>query len=90
VYSPATLAAYAAAAARCHRLRRPVEDTRQLGADAIMADGVVRQLWRPRSPNDRPPASQPGGRCRPGLAGLISETVTGPVHPGGAAGIRPR
>jgi len=58
VYSPATLATYAAAAARGHRLGRPVEDTRQLGADAIMVDGVVRQLWRPRTPNDRPPATQ--------------------------------
>ncbi len=45
VYSPATLATYAAAAARGHRLSRPVEDTRQLGADAIMADGVVRRAW---------------------------------------------
>jgi hypothetical protein len=58
VYSPATLATYAAAAARRRRLARPVEDTRQLGADAIMADGVVRQLWRPRTPSDRPPATQ--------------------------------
>ncbi len=39
VYSPATLATYAAAAARGHRLGRPAEDTRQLGADAIMAEG---------------------------------------------------
>ena len=22
-----------------------------------MIDGMVRQLWRPRTPNDRPPAS---------------------------------
>ena len=58
MYSPATLATYAAAAARGYRLARPVEDTRQLGADAILADGVVRQLWRPRTPNDRPPAAQ--------------------------------
>jgi hypothetical protein len=68
VYSPATLATYAAAAARGHRLRRPMEDTRQLGADAIMADGVVRQLWRPRSPNDRPPASQVVAAARAWLA----------------------
>ncbi len=58
VYSPATLATYAAAAARGHRLARPAEDTRQLGADAIMADGIIRLLWRPRTPNDRPPAAQ--------------------------------
>jgi hypothetical protein len=35
-----------------------VEDTRQLGADAIMIDGVVRLLWRPRTPDDRPTASE--------------------------------
>jgi len=58
VYSPATLATYAAAAAHGDRLARPVEDTRQLGADAIMADGVVRQLWRPRTSSDRPAAGQ--------------------------------
>jgi hypothetical protein len=40
VYSPGTLATYAAALARGRRLARPVEDTRQLGADAIMIDGV--------------------------------------------------
>ncbi|MGH3199744.1 MAG: AhpC/TSA family protein [Streptosporangiaceae bacterium] len=56
VYSPGTLATYAAALARGQRLTRPTEDTRQLGADAIMAHGVVRRLWRPRTPDDRPPA----------------------------------
>ena len=45
-------------AARGHRLARPVEDTRQLGGDAIMIDGIVRQLWRPRSPDDRPAAAE--------------------------------
>ena len=58
VYSPGTLATYAAALARGHRLARPVEDTRQLGADAIMIGGVVRRLWRPRSPDDRPAAAE--------------------------------
>jgi hypothetical protein len=58
IYSPATLATYAAVLARGHRLARPVEDTRQLGADAIMIDGVVRRLWRPRSPDDRPAAAE--------------------------------
>ena len=58
VYSPGTLATYAAALAHGHRLARPVEDTRQLGADAIMVGGVVRRLWRPRSPDDRPAAAE--------------------------------
>jgi hypothetical protein len=43
---------------RGHRLARAVEDTRQLGADAIMVRGVVRRLWRPRSPDDRPEAAE--------------------------------
>ena len=57
VYSPGTRASAAAAVARGHRLARPVEDTRQLGADSIMVRGVVRRLWRPRSPDDRPAAA---------------------------------
>jgi hypothetical protein len=32
----------------------PTEDTRQLGGDAVLVDGRVVQLWRPRTPNDRP------------------------------------
>jgi hypothetical protein len=58
VYSPGTLATYAVMMARGRRPARPVEDTRQLGADAIMVDGIVRRLWRPRTPNDRPPAAE--------------------------------
>jgi hypothetical protein len=58
VYSPGTLATYAAALARGHRLARPAEDTRQLGADAIAVHGAVRRLWRPRTPDDRPPAAE--------------------------------
>ena len=65
VYNPATLAVYARAAlgrARHRPVRRvprpPEEDTRQLGADAVLVDGIVRVLWRPRSPDERPPAGQ--------------------------------
>ena len=58
VYSPGTLAIYAAGLLRGQRAAPPVEDTRQLGADAIMIDGIVRQLWRPRSPDDRPAAAE--------------------------------
>jgi len=61
VYTPATLATYARAALRpsgrrARAPRRPQEDTRQLGADAVLVDGCVRRLWRPRSPDDRPAA----------------------------------
>jgi hypothetical protein len=58
VYSPGTLAAYAAAAAHGNLPARPAEDTRQLGADAIMVDSAVRTLWLPRTPNDRPAAAE--------------------------------
>ena len=68
VYSPATLATYAAGLLRGQRLARPTEDTRQLGADAIMTDGIVRLLWRPRSPSDRPPAGQVIAAARAWLA----------------------
>ena len=57
VYTPRTLLTYAAAHRRGHRLRRLTEDTRQLGGDAVVVDGVVVTLWRPRSPDDRPSAA---------------------------------
>ncbi|WP_219413694.1 AhpC/TSA family protein [Pseudonocardia nigra] len=53
VYSPGTLLHYARAVARGRRLQKPVEDTRQLGGDALVVDGVVRRIWRPRTPDDR-------------------------------------
>ena len=56
VYSLGTLATYGRAVLRGHRLTRPVEDTRQLGGDAVVVDGVVRLLWRPGTPDDRPAA----------------------------------
>ncbi len=57
VYSPGTLAFYTRARRRGQQLQRPVEDTRQLGGDAIVADGVITRRWVPRSPDDRvPPA----------------------------------
>lgn len=58
VYSPGTLRVYARALAGGHHLRRPDEDTRQLGANAVMVDGSVVTVWRPRSPDDRPAADQ--------------------------------
>ena len=57
VYSPGTLAHYARAKRNGATLRQPVEDTRQLGGDALVVDGVVRRLWAPRSPDDRVPAA---------------------------------
>jgi hypothetical protein len=58
VYTPATLAVYARAWRGGSHLTPPSgEDTRQLGGDAVMIDGVVRTQWRPRSPHDRPRAA---------------------------------
>lgn len=54
VYSPRTMLTYARAKRAGHRLPRPVEDTRQLGGDAVLVDGTVVDLWRPRTPDDRP------------------------------------
>lgn len=58
VYSPSTLLTYARAVRKGHRLPRPVEDTRQLGGDAVLVDGTVVRLWLPRTPDDRPDAAE--------------------------------
>lgn len=54
VYSGRTLRRYASALVQRQTLHRPVEDTRQLGADAIVTEGRVVRLYRPQSPDDRP------------------------------------
>ncbi len=53
VYSPRTLAYYGRAILRGRSLPRPVEDTRQLGGDALVVDGVLVRRWRPSTPEDR-------------------------------------
>lgn len=54
VYSPGTLLTYARSVRAGRPLPRAEEDTRQLGADAVVVDGTVVHLWLPRTPNDRP------------------------------------
>ncbi len=55
VWSPGTLAMYARLLRRGRRLHIPTEDTRQLGADAIIGrDGRLRRVWLPPSPDARP------------------------------------
>jgi len=70
VWSPGTIATYARLMRRGRRLRWPTGDTRQLGADAVIArDGRLHRLWLPSGPDHRPPmadviaavASVPGG-----------------------------
>lgn len=58
VYNAATLGRYAVAAVRGTRIRLPVDDTRQLGADALIRDGLVVWLHVQRSPDDRPSAHE--------------------------------
>ncbi|MBC8093560.1 MAG: hypothetical protein H7Y15_16810, partial [Pseudonocardia sp.] len=47
VYSPGTIARYALLKLRGATLHTPVEDTRQMGGDALLVDGRVERLWRP-------------------------------------------
>ncbi len=53
VYSPGTIAGYALLKLRGATLHKPVEDTRQMGGDALVVDGRIERLWRPATPDDR-------------------------------------
>lgn len=53
IYSPGTLLRYAGLALRGSTLHKPVEDTRQMGGDALVVDGRVVRIWRPATPDDR-------------------------------------
>lgn len=64
VYSPGTMARYALFALRGRDLRKPVEDTRQMGGDALVVDGRVERLWRPATPDDRVAPSIVAGAAR--------------------------
>ena len=61
VYSPGTLAIYLRAARHGLRGTAPVEDTRQLGGDALLVDGRAVARWSPRSPDDRVTADELAG-----------------------------
>ncbi len=55
IWNPGTLATYGRLLRRGRRLRRPTEDTRQLGGDFVIGpDGALAAAFRPRSPDDRP------------------------------------
>jgi hypothetical protein len=55
VWNPGTLAMYGRLLVRGRRLRLPRDDTRQLGADALVgADGLLRHVWLPATPDARP------------------------------------
>jgi hypothetical protein len=56
VWSPGTLMMYARLIRSGRRLTTPTEDTRQLGADAVVGrDGRLERVWLPESPDARPP-----------------------------------
>ena len=55
VWNPGTLAMYGRLLVRGRRLQLPRDDTRQLGADALVdADGLLRHVWLPATPDARP------------------------------------
>lgn len=55
VWSPGTLAMYARLLRRGRRLERTTEDTRQLGADAVVdRAGRLHRIWLPPGPDRRP------------------------------------
>lgn len=59
IYTPATLRVYSSAWRHRHWQPTAVqEDTRQLGGDAVMVNGITHTLWRTGSPDDRPPAGE--------------------------------
>lgn len=55
VYSTGTIQRYRQAAAAGEPVHAPVEDARQLGGDAVVRAGRVVRLFRPATPDDRPP-----------------------------------
>ena len=55
VWSPGTIKMYVRLIRRGRRLRIPTDDTRQLGADAVLdRDGRLHRVWLPPSPDSRP------------------------------------
>ncbi len=64
VYSPGTIARYAVRRLRGATLHKPVEDTRQMGGDALLVDGRVERLWRPATPDDRAAPARIAGAAR--------------------------
>jgi peroxiredoxin len=58
VWSVGTLAMYVRLVRQGRRLRLPREDTRQLGADAVVdREGRLHRVWLPSGPDQRPPVA---------------------------------
>lgn len=59
VWAPKVWLAYARLLLAGRRLRRPVEDTLQLGGDVVVgADGTIAYVFRSEDPDDRPPVDE--------------------------------
>jgi hypothetical protein len=59
IYRPATIKKYVQLMRAGKRLRRPTEDTRQLGGDFVVGpDGTLRFVYRPVAPDDRPAVAE--------------------------------
>ncbi len=59
VYNPGTIRLYASLLRKGRQLRRPTEDTRQLGGDFLIdANGRLASGFWPTSPDDRPTVHQ--------------------------------
>jgi len=58
VFSPGAIGRYREAAARGVEVHRPVEDPRQLGADAVIVGSRVEWLRRQTDPDDRPSVTE--------------------------------
>ena len=69
VYNPGTLRRYRQAARRGVPVHRPVEDSRQLGGDAVIQAGRVARVFRPASPDDRASVSELLAAVAEGAAG---------------------
>lgn len=69
VWTPGTKELYRQARARGESIHAPVEDPLQLGGDAVVRAGRVIALWRPASPDDRPPVCDLLAVLRDGQAG---------------------
>ncbi|MEO8696824.1 MAG: hypothetical protein ABI658_25165, partial [Acidimicrobiales bacterium] len=55
IYRPATIKKYVQLVRAGNKLRRPMDNTRQLGGDFVVgADGLLRFAYRPIAPDDRP------------------------------------
>ncbi len=55
VYSRGTIQMYRRLIRQGRTVKRPTQDTRQLGGDVVLdPEGLVAAVFRPRSPDDRP------------------------------------